>query len=183
MIRALGLLVVVLAVGAGCAGEPDEEAAGEPTTTPASPTTVAPTTSGPAEDVCDELAGPVEVLSSTLDSIPGADLEQVSSQEAWDRMLAQYEANAAAMAAIGAAVPQLRDAANEASSSFAERAAAGRAAEADLALTDRARQASRSRIDPVAVVTGLEPIMATDGPVAEVAGFVSRTCPELDPNS
>lgn len=184
MTRTLGVLVIVLAVGAGCAGEPDEGASADQTTIPASPTAVAPTTTpAPPDDVCDELAEPVGVLSGTLESFPGPDLDQVTSQEAWDRMILQYEANAEAMTEIGAVVPQLREATDEASSSFAERAAAGRAAEPDLALIDRARQASRSRIDPVAVVTGLEPIMAADGPVAEVAGFVSRTCPELGPNS
>lgn len=172
------VLSVVMAVAAGCAGGSVEDESSQSATT----TTSVPTTTTPADHVCDELAGPVEVLSGTLNAFAGPDVEVVSSQEVWDRMIAQYEANAGAMTEISLAVPQLREAADEAAASFAERAAAGRATEPDLALIDRARQASRSPVDPVAVVTGLEPVLASDGPAAQVAGYVSRTCPELDPS-
>jgi len=179
MIKTLGVLVVVLSMAAGCGGGSLEDESSQPTSTTSAPTT----TTTRAEDVCVELTGPVSVLSETLSAFAGPDLEQVSSQDAWDRMIAQYEANAEAMTQIGLAVPQLREAADEASASFAERAAAGRATEPDLALIDRARQASRSSVDPVAVVTGLEPVLASDDPAADVAGYVARTCPELDPNN
>lgn len=183
MMRPVAVLVGLLVAASGCGNGSDERSSSELTTSAAPTTTAGPATApGPPDDVCDELAGPVDVLNGTVGALAGPDLEQVSSQDAWGRMITQYEANAAAMTQIGAVVPQLSDAAHEAAAQFAERAAAGRATEPDLALIDRARQASRSQVDPVAVVTGLEPIMASDGPAAEVAGYVSRTCPELDPD-
>lgn len=176
MRRALGVPIVAISLAAGCAAGSEEVA----TTDPISPTTTAaPTTAAMPDETCDAIAAPVEVLNRTFEAFAGTDIDEVSSQEAWDRTIAQHEANAAAFTEIGLTVPQLREAADDAAAASAAHAAAGRATEPDLALIDRARVTSRTRVDPVTVVTGEEPMMGNDSPGAQVYGYVSRVCPEL----
>lgn len=183
---------VVIAVSAvllaGCGGSADEQTSTvsststtvSPTTTPTTTTTTV-STAPPSTSVCDDLAGPVGVLAAMVPRLASADLDAVSSQEAWELSLAQYEVDATAWREIAELVPELRDAAQRAAIHLAEVAATGRATEPDLTAIDRARTTSRTLIDPVAA--GLGPRMPTReaSAGAELIDFVQRTCPELFP--
>lgn len=179
----LWLVGAVIGMVAGCTDDGQEVASsgGSAVTTSSAPADVEDRTEtdADADDVCAQLAGPVEVLNGFFDALAGPDIEELSSQEAWDRMLAQYEANAAAFTEFGQVVPQLRESADAAAAEAADRAASARGIEPDLELIDRARTANRSRIDPVEVATGMEPSMATGAPASELYGYVERVCPEL----